>query len=313
MSWIENKKSINYGRPMDLASHLNDKAAQGFKVLENEAIQGPVFRMVLEGPPGSIRARPGQFFSIRCGGGLFPLLRRPFSLHDEPVGENGRAVSILYRVIGPGTAWLSRCTPGNHLDVLGPLGNGFRLENLEHGIVLVARGIGIAPLYAVAQGFLVGRPEGRVTVIMGARTGDRIFYVDELRRMGDLHLYTDDGSLGFRGRAPELLMDLFEKGAIPAPSSVFACGPGPMLRELHEVSLKLPFKAQVALEEHMGCGFGACLSCAVPLKPEKAVRDAFWPKPACMKSEEGDRMMSLICKDGPVYDLQEVDWDQWLS
>ena len=93
----------------------------------------------------------------------------------------------------------------------------------------------------------------------------------------------------------------------------FACGPGPMVRDLYSASLKWRFKAQVALEEHMGCGFGACLSCAIPLNPGRVIQDAHWPKPACMTSEDGERTVSLICKDGPVYDLEEVDWDTWLN
>jgi dihydroorotate dehydrogenase electron transfer subunit len=269
--------------------------------------------MTLELPPDAEEPRPGQFFSIRCGNGTIPLLRRPFSLHDFPDPENRDLIAILYRTVGPGTTWMSERLPGESLDVLGPLGNGFRLDDPPEEIVLIARGIGIAPLYAVARYYLLNHPEGRISTLMGARTKERLFFKEELVRLGTLHTYTDDGTEGFKGKAPDLLCHLFENGMFSGETACCACGPLPMLHDLFKVSQKWPIHAQVALEAHMGCGFGACLSCAVPLKTESIVRDTRWPKPEYLTSKDGTRGISLACKDGPVYALDEVDWEAWLT
>jgi len=143
-----------------------------FRIISNEEINGPVFRLVLEPPNESLRPMPGQFYSIRCGQGFFPLLRRPFSLHREMKSGVENGIGILYRVLGRGTEWLSKRTPNEWLDIIGPLGNGFRLDWLKERMVLVGRGIGIAPLYAVAQRFLLDRPKGCVAILIGARTSE---------------------------------------------------------------------------------------------------------------------------------------------
>jgi dihydroorotate dehydrogenase electron transfer subunit len=208
---------------------------------------------------------------------------------------------------------MSKRLPGDSLDILGPLGNGFRLEETPEAIVLIARGIGIAPLYALARRYRSDVPAGRITILMGARIKQRLFYRQELDRLGSLHVYTDDGSEGFKGRAPDLLIHLLEKGMLTGDERFFACGPPAMLYDLLKVSRIGSLRFQVALEAHMGCGFGACLSCAVPLKAGAVLRDEVWPKPECLIAEDGKRIISLACKDGPVYALDEVDWDSWLT
>jgi dihydroorotate dehydrogenase electron transfer subunit len=227
--------------------------------------------------------------------------------------ENGMlCVQILYRVIGKGTDWLSARKKGETLDIIGPFGNGFLL-NARTDVVLAARGIGVAPLCAVADAVRSMAPESRFHILMGARFKDRVFYQKELEPLGSLYLYTDDGSLGFQGRAPELLLHLLETGKVPRTCSLYACGPAPMLMELSALSRRFGFDGQVAMETHMGCGFGACLSCAIPLRPASIRRTSLCKKPALQWSEDGRTCYSLICKDGPVYDIREVDWEEWLA
>ncbi len=193
------------------------------------------------------------------------------------------------------------------------MGNGFVIEEDAAHVVLIARGIGIAPLYAVGEAFQRRNRAARISILMGARIQERIFYEAECREIGEVFLYTDDGSRGFHGRAPELLVHLMESKKLPERFYLYACGPGQMLKELADISARRGFPGQVALEDHMGCGFGACLSCACPLKPGHIRRDKHWEKPALQWSEDGSLVYSLICKDGPVYDIQEVDWDEWLA
>jgi len=283
-----------------------------YLVLRNERLAENCYRLSLDFSTDDHRPIPGQFYNIRCSDRMDPLLRRPFSMH-RLTKENGiLCLQILYRVIGKGTEWLSVRKNGETLDLLGPLGNGFVL-NTRTDVVLAARGIGIAPLYAVAETVRALVPESRLHILMGARFKDRVFYQEELERLGSLYLYTDDGSLGFRGRAPELLLHLLETGKVPRTCSLYACGPASMLMELSAISQRFGFDGQVALETHMGCGFGACLSCAIPLRPDSIKKTPLWKKPALQWSEDGCTCYSLICRDGPVYDIREVDWNEWLA
>lgn len=281
-------------------------------ILKNEKVAETCYRLTLDISKDFHPPIPGQFYNIRCTDTKDPLLRRPFSMH-RLVEENGLlCLQILYRVIGKGTEWLSTRKPGDALDLIGPLGNGFLIETRKD-VVLAARGIGIAPLCAVAEAVLRAAPASRLHILMGARLKDRVFYREELECLGNLYLYTDDGSLGFRGRAPELLVHLLETGKIPQPCTLYACGPAPMLMELCTLSERFGVEGQVALETHMGCGFGACLSCAIPLKISSIKKTPIWTKPALQWSEDGGKCYSLICKDGPIYDIREVDWHEWLA
>ena len=281
-------------------------------ILKNEKVAETCYRLTLDLSKALCPPIPGQFYSIRCTDTKDPLLRRPFSVH-RLVEENGvLRLQILYRVIGKGTEWLSARKTGEALDLLGPLGNGFLIETGKD-VVIAARGIGIAPLFAVAEAVRCSAPASRLHILMGARFKDRVFYREALERLGNLYLYTDDGSLGFRGRAPELLVHLFETRKIPQPCTLYACGPAPILMELCTLSERFGVEGQVALETHMGCGFGACLSCAIPLKISSIKKTPAWTKPALQWSEDGDRCYSLICKDGPIYDIREVDWHEWLA
>lgn len=283
-----------------------------YPVLKNERVGENCYRLSLDFSADDHRPIPGQFYNIRCTARMDPMLRRPFSMH-RLTKENGMlCVQILYRVIGKGTDWLSARKKGETLDILGPLGNGFLL-NARTDVVLAARGIGVAPLCAVADAVRSMAPESRLHILMGARFKDRVFYQKELEPLGSLYLYTDDGSLGFQGRAPELLLHLLETGKVPRTCSLYACGPAPMLMELSALSQRFGFDGQVAMETHMGCGFGACLTCAIPLRPASITRTSLWKKPALQWSEDGRTCYSLICKDGPVYDIREVDWEEWLA
>jgi len=283
-----------------------------YRVIKNERIADTCCRLSVDMPKDHPLPVPGQFYTIRCNGKTDPLLRRPFSMHRLTIKDGIPTLQILYRVLGKGTEWLSARKKGETLDILGPLGNGFLLD-ARTDVVLAARGIGIAPLFAVAEALRSLAPDARFHILMGARFKDRAFYRNELERLGSLYLYTDDGSLGFQGRAPELLLHLLETGKVPRTSSLYACGPAPMLMELSTLTERFGIEGQVALETHMGCGFGACLSCAIPLRPAWIKTTPLWKKPALQWSEDGRTCYSLICKDGPVYDIREVAWEEWLA
>lgn len=284
-----------------------------YVILENRGIFQNYFELILDISEDDNIPIPGQFYTIRCADTKDPLLRRPFSMHRLTYSGKSVQLEILYRVVGKGTEWLSRRQRGQCLDVIGPLGNGFVIEDNVNNIVIVARGMGIAPLYAVGEEYLKRKGKSNIHMLIGARCKERIYYQKECQKIGKTYVYTDDGSLGFYGKAPDLLRHLLKQRKIPENFILYACGPPEMLKELSELADRIGFDGQVALEEHMGCGFGACLSCACRLVPEHIKKNDQWKKEYLQFSEDGKVAYSLICKDGPIYDIREVYWDEWFN
>jgi dihydroorotate dehydrogenase electron transfer subunit len=284
-----------------------------YTILENKRVQGDYFKLTIELPGGAPVPVPGQFYNIRCGEGTDPLLRRPLSVHRIVEGKGSVHFEMLYRVIGKGTWWISSRKKGQRLDTLGPLGNGFIVDPNGKDVVLVAGGIGIAPLYALGDHVRRANPEATISVVLGVRNRAENFYEEECRGLGEVFVATDDGSHGFKGTAVDLLAHLLDKSRVSGSDSFFGCGPKAMLRELARISETHALSVQVTLEENMGCGFGACLSCALPLRPHHIRKDPQWPKSFLQQDEDDTKVYSLVCKDGPVYDIKEVDWDEWLA
>lgn len=218
-------------------------------------------------------ARPGQFVHIKCGAEF--LLRRPISICDA----EGDTLCIVFQVRGRGTAWLSQRQVGEKLDVLGPLGRGFQVPDAGE-ILLAGGGIGAAPL------LLTGRTApGRAKAALGFRSGAGVILADAFSQAGiPTQVATEDGALGSAGTVDLLVRQRLREERYAA---VLACGPTPMLRAVARVAAEIQVPCQVSLEERMGCGIGACLTCSCKVK---------------------DHYMR-VCKDGPVFDAKEVDWD----
>lgn len=238
--------------------------------------------MCLEAPEIASKAVPGQFLHVRCADLQDPVLRRPLSIHfADP--ERGLAY-VLYRVSGRGTALLARKKPGDHVDVMGPLGRGYTIPAPGVSAAVIAGGIGIAPLF-----FLLGEIKkvyaggtNSVPVFLGAATSGALLAAGQVRDMGfPLYIATDDGSTSYKGT----VLELFKKEAgWRAFDRVYACGPLPMLKGLAEYVGPGP-EIEVSVEERMGCGVGACLSCA------------------CRATSGG---YAHVCKDGPVFNLRDI-------
>ncbi len=276
-----------------------------YKILYNRKIAPGYFLMGLEADGLDKSARPGQFVHIRCSDGFEPLLRRPFSIHrvkghlgaEHPEiwhlgarqGSRVKGLEILYEVVGRGTKLLSKMKRGNFVDVLGPLGSGFKLPpytlHPTPYTLLIAGGMGIAPLVFLAEE--LARQRIKTTVFIGAKTKRLILCEGIFKRLGaEVHIATDDGTYGFKG----FVSGLFNKKLLAIshkPLAVYACGPKPMLRQIAELCTKDKIPCQVSLDENMGCGIGACLGCVV-------------------KTKYGYRR---VCKDGPVFDAEEILWD----
>jgi len=249
-------------------------------VLSNTEVMPGTHLVWLESPQIAAAARPGQFVMVRCGQDT--LLRRPLSVHRV----NGDNLALLFTVVGKGTQWLARQQARDIIDIFGPLGNGFRIDPAAGNLLLVAGGIGIAPLRFLADEAL--RQGKKVTLIMGARSAEHLLPVtppSDLFQKGVLPSNinvvnaTDDGSEGFRGLATDLI-----KGYADGADQVFACGPADMYRTMAQMpGLKDKF-VQLSLEIMMGCGAGVCYGCTI-------------------KTRSG---LKQVCQDGPVFELGDI-------
>ena len=238
-----------------------------FKIESNRPLTASVYEMVLSGNTGAI-TRPGQFVNIRLEG-LY--LRRPISVCSF---EDGR-LTLVYKVVGKGTARLSTMGPGEALDVLTGLGNGYDCSKSGDRPLLIGGGVGVPPMYGLAEALT--RQGKQVQVILGFNTKEELFYKEQFEALGaSVTVTTVDGSLGIRGFVTDAMKDMDY-------SYFYTCGPEPMLKAVYNAGLT---SGQFSFEERMGCGFGACVGCSC-------------------KTKYGNHR---ICQDGPVLEKEEILW-----
>ena len=238
-----------------------------FTIKSNTALTKDVMKMVLEGDTSAITAS-GQFVNIALEG---KFLRRPISVCDY----DNSTLTIIYKVVGKGTAQMKEMAAGQQLDILTGLGNGYDLSCAGDSPVLLGGGVGVPPMYHLAKKLVaMGKS---VSVILGFNTASEIFYEEEFKALGcSVTVTTVDGSYGVKG---------FVTDALPARYSHFyTCGPEPMLKAVYRATVT---SGQMSFEERMGCGFGACMGCSC-------------------KTLTGYKR---ICKDGPVMRKEEIAWN----
>ena len=273
---------------------MSGPTQQLVRVVEHVRLARDTYRVRLHCPELAASIRPGQFVMLRLPNTTDPLLGRPFALYDTAI-EDGRpvAIDIVYLVVGKMTGRLVEVQPGESLDVWGPLGNGFAAFDLPH-VALVAGGIGQTPFLAYTRQLLGTRAYGndaprrmarRVSFYYGVRTADLAAGVEDFRATGaEVHLASDDGTLGERGYVTGLL------AKHPPPDAIVGCGPEPMLHALSRLAEGLGRPCHVSLETPMACGVGICFSCVVKVKTAEG-----WDYKRC-------------CVDGPVFDAARVEW-----
>jgi dihydroorotate dehydrogenase electron transfer subunit len=214
-----------------------------------------------------------------------PLLRRPFSIHRLiTTGGRTTGIEILYKVVGKGTLQLSGCSPGDIVDVLGPLGNGFTLSDQHRRIAIVAGGIGVAPMLFLALALKKRAVnQHKCTVFLGGRTMDDLLCREDFEQLKlDIHLTTDDGSEGDQCLVTHPLEMAMEQQTADV---IYACGPWEMLQCVVGIAEKHSIPCQVSIETIMACGMGACLGCAV--------------------AKKGDSSKYMhVCMDGPVFNAE---------
>ena len=239
-----------------------------FEIFSNTALTENVFQMVLKGDTTAITA-PGQFVNIQLEG-LY--LRRPISVCDL----DGDKLTIVYKAVGKGTEQMSRMQPGEKLDVLTGLGNGYDLTLSGDKPVLLGGGVGVPPMYLLAKELL--KQGKKVSVILGFNTKSEIFYEQEFKKLGcNVVVTTVDGSYGTKGFVTTALENM-------EYTYFYTCGPEPMLKAVYKASAT---SGQMSFEKRMGCGFGACMGCSC-------------------KTLTGYKR---ICKEGPVIKKEEILWE----
>ena len=242
-------------------------------VRADELVPDNIYDFEIFYPEFAQAAKPGQFAHILLPG---RTLRRPISICDTNP-EKG-TIRLVFQIRGSGTAQMADYQKEQWLDVLAPLGNGFKLEDPNKKAVFVGGGIGVPPLLAASKFY--GK---NATVALGFRNKNAVILEDDFKASGaDVRIATDDGSYGYHGLVIDLIKD--EK-----PDIIYACGPTPMLKAVAKFAEENGIECQISLEERMACGIGACLGCAVKLK-----------------DEDGNEYNGHVCKDGPVFDYRKV-------
>ncbi len=244
------------------------------KVIKNEKIAPDVFILTIQDKEIATTAKPGQFVTIRVSNSYSPLLRRPFSVYYV----EGETFKILYKVIGKGTKKLSTYKANEKLDIIGPLGNCF-IPGEYQNFLFIAGGIGVAPIHFLVNQIVGANSCLRLTTLIGAKTKTEVLCEPEFSNFGKVMVSTEDGSYGTKG----MVTDLFE--TIEKPEIIFACGPLGMLKAIKSYARSHFIPCQFSLEQHMACGIGVCLGCAIPVK----------------------NGYKYVCKDGPVFWADEIE------
>lgn len=254
-----------------------------YQIISKEILTNDIVSMWMKAPDISENAVAGQFVSVYCDD-KSALLPRPISICDTD-GKGG--LRLVFKIVGKGTLELSKKNAGDGVDILGPLGNGFgaafeKIAGMDNpDIAFIGGGVGIPPMLISSKSV-----NGRKNIILGYR--DATFMNEDFRSYGNVYISTEDGSAGVKGN----VIDCMIENKL-SPDIILACGPLPMLKGIKKYSEENNITAFVSLEEKMACGIGACLACV------------------CKTNETDSHSMvknKRICKDGPVFDVKEVDF-----
>lgn len=250
-------------------------------VISQEKLSSDVYSLMIKTQDIAKDSKPGQFVALYCKDGS-RLLPRPISICE--IDKQDDAIRLVYRVLGEGTKEFSTLNVADTIKVMGPLGNGYTME--EKDALLVAGGIGIPPILELAKQLKQTYEDKiNINIVVGYR--DELFLNEELEKYGKVYIAMDNGMVGTKGTVMDAIKENNVKGEI-----IYSCGPMPMLKAIKEYAASNNIKAQISLEERMACGVGACLGCVVDTKE---------------KDHHSNVNNARICMDGPVFLAEEVD------
>lgn len=282
------QQNLNSLRPAGIVALRGEMKQFSAKVLANDGIAKDYYRMSFEWNNGAEAPAPGQFVSIRSFGTTDLILRRPFAVSAFDAGRS--TAEIVYQKRGKATNMLAATGTGEHLDLIGPLGNQFPLESTAKAI-LVAGGVGLGPMLFFGSHLAAsGHP---ATVVLGFRDAGYVpSFLDEEENTGFRPVIcTDDGSRGFHGTTVQWLESTTSgRGEEAAPRVVYACGPNPMMAGCSRFCAEQRIVCWVSMEQIMGCGVGACVGCAIPVTDGSGY--------------------ARVCTEGPVFDANQILWER---
>jgi len=264
-------------------------------VLKNHKIKSSYYLLELDCPVISSQAKPGQFVMLQISGLNYPLLRRPFSIYRSYPATHPRKskrghLFILYKKVGLGTEIMTAFQKGQKVNLIGPLGNGYTLPPLPSpsGVILIGGGVGIASLLPLAETLR----DQKLFIFIGGRTKDDVLCEKEFGQGGRSKVFiaTEDGSNGRKGTVISLFLSKMEQFHQNNTLYIYSCGPDGMLKALSKKLRSKEWSVQASLESRMGCGIGACWGCVI-------------------KTRDPQRPYQRVCKEGPVFNLKEIDWE----
>jgi dihydroorotate dehydrogenase electron transfer subunit len=264
------------------------------EILFNEQVSERLYHMGFRCPDIAPRIQPGHFFMIRVAESRDPLLRRPFAVHRLDRQNPPRGFEMLYRVVGRGTQMLAGMKAGSSLSILGPLGHGFQLPSEDGLVLMVAGGIGIAPLPFLAETLVSSGRRGPFLLWFGGKNFGDLVCVQHFQDLGfALELVTEDGSAGRKGLVTEHLEQwlLVQKNL---PKMIYSCGPHAMQRLVAQLAARLSIPSQFSMEALMACGVGACLGCSLRCRPPDGRPEPYYAN---------------VCQHGPVFSGEEIVWE----
>lgn len=269
---------------------INKSATQFIATIVSNKRVGQYHQIILQVGDIVSACKPGNFIAIRVGGdNSRMILRRAFAIsRTAHTASFGGTIELIVAPHGSGSKWLCMQEEGAELDVVTPLGTAFGIPTQPVNALLVGGGYGSAPLFGLAE---VLKARGcRVDMLLGASTGQKIYAPMEGKRaVNSLRIYTEDGSVGERGRVTDPMWAMIEDGAVDV---IYSCGPMAMLAAISDLVKETDVVHQCAVEESMACGIGICMTCVLPVK-----------------NSDGTTSMLRSCIDGPVMDGSVVQWD----
>ncbi|MBO8162160.1 MAG: dihydroorotate dehydrogenase electron transfer subunit [Brevibacillus sp.] len=252
------------------------------QVISNKQVSQRYWHMVVDSSLLGETVMPGQFFHIRCADEYYPFLRRPLSIYR--INKREQTLEFLYLVKGLGTKRMTEIAPGAEVDVFGPLGKGFTLHDSWDTILLLARGVGIATLAALAQ---EAAEKGiRCVAVLSARSRNDLLATETLQGFGaEVYKVTEEEGTSDVEHVREIIHAIMAKNDIKA---AYVCGSKRLSLLLKEIVREKRIPAEIALEEHMGCAMGVCFACVCDLQEEEGLRTV------------------RVCREGPVFPLEKV-------
>jgi len=278
-------------------------------IVSNKKITENCWRVVIDCPQISSEVRPGQFIHMKIGGEGGPLFRRPFSVFRRiPLKGSRLGIEIVYKVIGTGTRVMTGLRKGDTIDIIGPLGHGFELDRSRSVHVVVAGGTGAACLFLLANE--VSKAGLQLKVLLGAETKASILLKKEYAALkGEVMVSTDDGTYGFQGFVTQMLDQALDEEKISTDCVIYSSGPELMLKALASICKKYQIPAQFSVERHMMCGIGACLACVCKVDPGRISKRRDLECSHIQSVSDREFGYALVCKDGPVFNMNEVIFD----